>query len=108
MFQVPKSFASTIQEIYVDGKMTFFKQLLQVVIGNYAVIFDIENERDIREVKYLENTDSFLNPEHYVQTGFVLASSHTDQEDGSDFTLRQSLVTNLHQNLVLYDEVKTW
>ena len=108
MFEVPRSYSSTIRETYVDGRMTFFNQLLQVVIGNYAVIYNIENVKEIREIKYIETTDQFLKPENYVQTGFVMSSSHSDIEDGYAHILRQSIVTNVHQNLLFSDEVKIW
>ena len=60
----------------IKGKISFYKQLLQVSVGNFAVIYDIQDAKAPKEVSYLENMTQFMMKDGFVSTGFDLYSSH--------------------------------
>ena len=81
MFEIPKSYKTTIAESFVDGRIRFYKELLQVTIGNFGVIYDISDITNMVETQYIDTLDQFVCPGHYVHTGFNLATSHIEIDD---------------------------
>jgi hypothetical protein len=79
-----------------------------VTIGNYGVIFDIENPKKITEIHYLDTINQFMKRGEYVQTGFNLHCSQTDQEEGFKYVMREYVHSNLHNNLLFHRSNKLW
>ena len=90
----------------------YYNNALQITIRNQAIIYDLDegstDNQDI-EVNYLENIEQLLDPEKFVNTGFVTATSTgvaqtLDDEDDQSPTLVKELCTNEHSSLLFLKE----
>lgn len=79
--------------------MQFYDNLLQVTIGANGMIFDLDSS-PIAEVDSIENIDQLINPDAFVNTGFIMSMSHKAVNDETNFTKRVQLFTNESCNLL--------
>ena len=63
-------------------------------VGNFAVIYDIENAKAPKEVSYLENMTQFMMKDGFVSTGFDLYSSHNEIQDSKEKIITHQIMTN--------------
>jgi hypothetical protein len=72
--QVPPSSHLTIKSTGGgSAQMTYHKYLLQVVVRNQAIIYNIDKFKlnNDCEIGFLEDMDQVVDPLHHVNTGFV-------------------------------------
>ena len=67
---------------------SFYKDLLQVVIGNYAVVYCLKNLDDMYEVGSLQTMNQFMDCNAFVDTGFKLFVSENKYSPTGDITCR--------------------
>jgi hypothetical protein len=78
-----------------------------VSVGNFAVIYDIENAKAPKEVSYLENMTQFMMKDGFVSTGFDLYSSHNEIQDSKEKIITHQIMTNNYQDLSYTENMET-
>lgn len=64
------------------------------------MIFDLDSF-PIKEVESIENIDSFMDPNTTINTGFIMSTSKTKEDDDENkYLFRNQLFTNEHVNLL--------
>ena len=92
--EVPKSYSSNIKSRSADNKIEFYDNLLQVTIGTNGMIFDLDSS-PIKEVESIENIDALMQPDTFVNTGFVMAICYNHRDTvGTNCFRRRQLHTN--------------
>lgn len=61
----------------------FHRNLLQVGIGDYHIIFDISDLENIRELKFMEADASLVSQQFAVNTGFKMYHYFREPSDKS-------------------------
>ena len=79
--------------------MEFYDNLLQVTVGVHGMIFDLDSY-PIKEVDSIENIDQLIDPDAFVNTGFIMSMSHKAVNDETNFIRRVQLFTNEQCNLL--------
>ena len=91
-----------------QARLNRYGFLLQVIIRDKATIFDLhyiggngnlyvaqrQAKSGIPEINYLENIDQLTNPQRFVNTGFMLATSNESKSSSLEFTKRTIINTN--------------
>ena len=62
-----------------DGKVQFYKDLIQVSNSNESVIFSLDHATLIEEVDSQFYTGHFEDPDTYINTGFIHLASSANQ-----------------------------
>ena len=86
--EVPKAFFTTIKSRDQMGMMQFHDNLLQITIGSHGIHFDLDTN-PIKEARTIENIDQFINPEEFVNTGFIMQVAFTDKDEEITFNRRK-------------------
>ena len=84
LFEVPETSQNMIKKYNRYGQICeYHNDLVQIVVGNYAVIYNIENVKAMFQVKSLQTINQFLETDKFVDTGFKLSSSQNEfNKDG--------------------------
>ena len=92
--------------------MTFYKCLVQVVVRNQAIVFNMDNylATMAKEVNFLEDLDQVTDPEKHVNTGFIHMISNPKDENKQEeaFIERKRIHTNDAGNLCFSQEKRIW
>ena len=97
MSQVPNSSPSQIQSLNKYGTPKSFQdKLIQITVGNYAVIYNIEDLNNVFEVRSLQSIDTFMSSDNYVDTGYQLSTSKDkyDQYGNLSQRIQNCVITN--------------
>ena len=96
--QVSPSYHTAIKKYKTDG-LDFYQDLLQVTIGEHAVILDLHDINRIKELHQLENISQFMGKDKFLNTGYRLATLNEDQFC-KELTFDE-IKTNLNSTLTL-------
>ena len=74
------------------------------MVGNYAVIYNIQDVTNMHELNNLQVVNSFMEADKFVDTGFTLFSSHNEysDKDGQISRINQQVETNRRNDLFFF------
>ena len=72
LFDVPNSTVLSIIRDRDGAKHEINLNLLQVVVNNQIVVFDLRSERP-KEIFFFNATNQFMTPEAFVESGIMMA-----------------------------------
>ena len=106
MYDVPRSSHILIkQRLTGKTKMIYYDNLLQVSLRNMSVIYNLDHMHADEEIKFMYSMDQFIDPDHFVNTGFTQSASWDHEEENEDISARtQFILTNEHKNLCFLKE----
>ena len=76
-FQVPPSYFQSIKLLRTGRDMDLYENILQVVVRNQSVIFNLdENDRGKPlEINFIDDFEQLMDPDTLVNTGIVHSTS---------------------------------
>ena len=77
--------------------MDYYKNLIQINVRNQAVIYDLDAKSEKEEVRFIYNTDQFVDLDNFVDTGFTNAVS-SDLEEGNAKYVHNCIVLSNEKN----------
>ena len=81
-----------------EQKLEFYNNLLQITIGTHGIIYDLDSEKP-HEVNTIENIDQLMNPDQFINTGFIMSMSHIAFKGDVKYNHRVQFFTNEYCNL---------
>ena len=78
--------------------MDYYDNLLQINLRNQAVIYNLDPDEGVEEVRFLYNTQQFVDCDNFVDTGFTNAVSSELDEGNAKY---------VHNCIVLSNEKNT-
>ena len=88
--------------------MVFYENLLQVSYRNQALILDLDHPKQDREVKFIYNTQQFVDLENYIDTGFINTLAYPKKDGETEVSKHRIIISNEHNNLHFKKKQKTW